>query len=1661
MSKTKNRNSLLSSHNRTSISNSTKDELLAMKYVMDKPAIPLYPLNDLNNSSESISEQGKYVSNSSTDELTYPDFRPWKDTTHLPKGKSQAEVEKLNNESYLNKGYFEGPLVANEYYSARNLIQASLFSSSSNCDKVLKELSQHLVNSYKARNEVINKIRHDSNRFRIPPRVTLTALKKEAWLRDLANPDEPLLKISNKLPHGIKNKMLVDILCNKNIPTSRALWLTKCVLFSELLALRKKYQSRLSNNPHPIDNATSESFETQWLQEWTHQLVDYFYKFSKDMCSITIQEKKQAYLTKLNYLLNYLQALYIECLLDKSFFLSSILKFLKEGLPLDQSHISELVAFSRSEGEDSTLDRWLVDIDLNYGQRLISLTLVKMFWKDVLDLDYLSKELSELLLLNYYFIERIPTYNSKSSNYAHKQNHTAALSLNLKSKLLSNISDTVNYLFKHNTNVFIIPNYWILVNETLYKILLNDGPNNYDSEEQNEIRKQLKLIKYRNESLMLSMKDVQSSNFIDVNSGNLANDRGVGVNIQQSLLQDIQNYDTMFSEKKTHITIESENYFINRNSDDTLNIIEQLDRLKLNDNLAELLMPTSVSSSPENSNDWRINLKVVIYWAITIYREQKSSSEGILIICNFLKRKILQNINIKNSNSLKAEFENEILEIIYNLAHSTNVDIIDYNLYVLINELYQLKVITISTYLRKLIASGIFYVSPSADEGQSHNENNSLVATHLAILQNLPVLNNKQCDSILRKWTPNGFNFEEKFEKGKLILKQELVDRLMLNSFDEYSEEKFTYVKSLKVGLKFLLVNWLTSELKMSITKSPKLIHINPNIIASLYNFYALCDNLTVFFKVLVKFILRNEGKVIICYMDSLYLISKLIIRHFKLVKFIAGKSYESITTGYELFKLIILNYKDLLTRDNDYYNFSDVWYFIDNAVEKIDRTYDKSSDDNHDNVSKSKNFNQLLFAKETVDSPMRIHANSSALQKNNDSYSATDFRNDLDLLLEAPIKLLNNTDITEFISTLQLNISIEVFTEASRSEESINFILGYYFKNIGKFNELHENICMRLLINSKKVLELTTGGRFFDIMKQVICDLVRAESDIEKITTLFKKLLYFEVYQPHELLLNLRYTLALQLSNEKIDSVIYELLFGDQESDSKNLFNDQVLALGCIRYLYVKRHSNDIFIMLLDSFSKETNTVFDSYALREYNGNVLSFFRQFCISNTRLFMDGFLKVVSNSDIISFLNFLVYITEEPIGSSSDLPRLASIINEFNLPVCQILIKIIVINEVHDSNRDKSIEKLRCMLDVLLNNLTFHFVSYNSFFGELFNFLSWEHKLNILFILEHNFLCNTEFDVSNDSLDNNRVYLTSSDGKTDFLSILKDYFKKFSVSSLNTVTTSTEVFNDLSKFLQKLLQLANLDIIGDSRKDVYNTISIFLRILIIHKLSLTSIIIEQDGQSFNFIKNLIALLESKFLCSNNEKLRILLYDLLLLMKSSITLSMTLNTDNNLADDMTIDVTSSHQQNSPPNDHVSRSNPDATDVGSTNSKYFGVLNLSNIPNLSSVFNLSEPNISYPLRKYTDNSKILCALMLEKSELHKGGDIHALNDSNLILLPSRREALSSAFDILNETQQNVSKRFKLKSYELLEDTGIELNNGCINLLLFDSFTTKENPP
>ena len=247
----------------------------------------------------------------------------------------------------MNKGYFEPPQVANEYYSARNLIQATVFLSTDNCTNVINELSIHLSNAYKSRNEIINKIKFDSNKFKLPTRVTLTLSKKEIWLNELSNPNVSMTKLGEKIPHGIRNKVLIDCICTKKIPINRSIWFTKCVLYGELLALRRKHQNRLSTIPNNNSNTggggggggsgnsltgmmdynTAEKFEIHWLQEWTQQVSDYIYKFSREMNNIANLDGKNQYMGKLSYLLNYIQSLYVESLLDKSLFLSLIMKF--------------------------------------------------------------------------------------------------------------------------------------------------------------------------------------------------------------------------------------------------------------------------------------------------------------------------------------------------------------------------------------------------------------------------------------------------------------------------------------------------------------------------------------------------------------------------------------------------------------------------------------------------------------------------------------------------------------------------------------------------------------------------------------------------------------------------------------------------------------------------------------------------------------------------------------------------------------------------------------------------------------------------------------------------------------------------------------------------------------------------------------------------------------------------------------------------------------------------------------------------------------------------------------------------------------------------------------------------------------------------------------
>ena len=95
--------------------------------------------------------------------------------------------------------------------------------------------------------------------FRPPPRVTLTDTKRETWLRDLANPTIPLRRLSRTIPHGVRNKLLLDQCLTKRIPIERVVWFAKCVGANEIRAFKRKGAS----------GAFAVGGETKWIKDWT------------------------------------------------------------------------------------------------------------------------------------------------------------------------------------------------------------------------------------------------------------------------------------------------------------------------------------------------------------------------------------------------------------------------------------------------------------------------------------------------------------------------------------------------------------------------------------------------------------------------------------------------------------------------------------------------------------------------------------------------------------------------------------------------------------------------------------------------------------------------------------------------------------------------------------------------------------------------------------------------------------------------------------------------------------------------------------------------------------------------------------------------------------------------------------------------------------------------------------------------------------------------------------------------------------------------------------------------------------------------------------------------------------------------------------------------
>ncbi|KAL4922181.1 hypothetical protein BDW62DRAFT_78335 [Aspergillus aurantiobrunneus] len=223
------------------------------------------------------------------------DFTPWM---------GNHPEDALNDQTVKHGHYDRTQVSQNESNTARPSLYAQLKRRSG-----LQMLSSVFTAALEKR-QYHNIVNAPSN-FKPPPRVTLTDNKREAWLRDLANPSVPLRRLSRTIPHGIRGKALLDQCLSKWIPVSRAIWLSKCVGANEIRAFKRKGTS----------GSLATGLETKWVREWTSG-VQQFLEGVIGTCGSTEWKSKMTYAASLT------ARLFFERLLDHdqyfTWFLSSL-----------------------------------------------------------------------------------------------------------------------------------------------------------------------------------------------------------------------------------------------------------------------------------------------------------------------------------------------------------------------------------------------------------------------------------------------------------------------------------------------------------------------------------------------------------------------------------------------------------------------------------------------------------------------------------------------------------------------------------------------------------------------------------------------------------------------------------------------------------------------------------------------------------------------------------------------------------------------------------------------------------------------------------------------------------------------------------------------------------------------------------------------------------------------------------------------------------------------------------------------------------------------------------------------------------------------------------------------------------------------------------------
>ncbi|KAI8993842.1 hypothetical protein BD414DRAFT_480612 [Trametes punicea] len=226
------------------------------------------------------------------------------------------DVEEVLTAGNVKNGLTLAPEVQAEHFSQQHDIRKRLMH-----EDALSALEDVMNQIFARKAENVPSIPPSS--FRLPSRVTLNNVKREAWFADLANPDIPLSKLGKNVPHGAKGHDLLDLLHTNNVAIPRAVWFLRVFGANESAGLRNKP----SYNP------------TQYSVEWANVMTSYMKKQLAEIALpsaprlvasikqtfkgvLSDADMRQKWISRFTYCLSLLRTFYSEGLVDNRTFLA-------------------------------------------------------------------------------------------------------------------------------------------------------------------------------------------------------------------------------------------------------------------------------------------------------------------------------------------------------------------------------------------------------------------------------------------------------------------------------------------------------------------------------------------------------------------------------------------------------------------------------------------------------------------------------------------------------------------------------------------------------------------------------------------------------------------------------------------------------------------------------------------------------------------------------------------------------------------------------------------------------------------------------------------------------------------------------------------------------------------------------------------------------------------------------------------------------------------------------------------------------------------------------------------------------------------------------------------------------------------------------------------